>query len=280
MKYLISKFECVLKGEQDQHIIKNVPYAFDEFNKDMIVVGDNNQIPFLLSIEKENKNCLVVECGGDEIYILFPTIYVPTNFAKLKHQNKDIFVCVSNEISVCVGDDLVLSEPIENITYSHFENVNDYCVIFFSGIRNYVVILKNLEVKVASYYDEFNIDKKEYYFMCKLKDFNNHGKVIHLSSSSCEEYFVYLGNGDIEFKDKFVSCAFLDLIENKNYDSANNLLADVIKLDDANEIKMFFKDFDDYVVFKENYILTNKNALAGIYKFEVNQNKIENIISL
>ena len=80
-------------------------------------------------------------------------------------------------------------------------------------------------------------------------------------------------------KEQFVSCVFLDCLKAGNYNYCNNLLGESLKQESVTNIKNFFCEFDFVYPLEENvFALIQKNTLSGIYKFEVLNSKIENII--
>ena len=74
---------------------------------------------------------------------------------------------------------------------------------------------------------------------------------------------------------------FLDCLRVGNFNFCNSMLSDSIKQEDSKNIKTFFPEFDDYYPIEDNIvILFKKNAPQGKFKFELNLDKIENIIQI
>ena len=170
---------------------------------------------------------------------------------------------------------------MEDISYSHFEHDGEFLLIYFEGKRNFIVVIYKNQLKCASFYDECNINKSEKLFLCKLKDCLNHGRVFKIANNYFEEYLVYLDEFELNLKHRFVVAVFLDCLLAKNFKYCNNLLCEDIKQKESKNIELFFPSFDYYFEADENvYILIKKNALAGIYKFEINNLTITNIIQL
>jgi hypothetical protein len=66
-----------------------------------------------------------------------------------------------------------------------------------------------------------------------------------------------------------------------NYKYCNHLLSENLKQDKAENIKEFFCKFDFAFLLEENtFAMMKKNTLAGIYKFEVDNLEISNIVEL
>lgn len=278
MRYIIPLFDCVLCADKNIMLNKNVQYSCENVdNKNFIVIGKNNEQPFLFNfVDKCNSN---VEYKSNEYYFLKPSNYCNQGFYQFKYQNKQVCVALFDNLIVSIDGETILNEQVADITYSHFEIKNQICFIYFSGKRNYVVVLQNSEVKINSYYDEINITDNEFYFMCKLNDSLNHGKVFHIKDKTFEDYLVYLDNFDLNLKTNFVASVFLDCVKAKNFDYANNLLCADLKQKNTQNISKFFVEFDKFFPINETeVILLKKNTLAGIYSFEIQNLEITNII--
>ena len=134
------------------------------------------------------------------------------------------------------------------------------------------------ECLFSSYYDEVNIDSDERFFMCRLFDSLNHGMVCRIKEGMVEKYCVYLDDEDLLLKPCFVPIVFLDCVLASNFSYCNNLLCDKLKIKEKQQIKNFFPTFDFvYPIDETTVILANKNTLAGIYEFEVENSLIKNI---
>jgi hypothetical protein len=167
---------------------------------------------------------------------------------------------------------------VENLIYSHFEIKNDMCFIYFSGKRSFVTVIKEDEICFSNYYDECNISEDEMLFMCKLNDTLNHGLVFKIKGKETEKYLVYLDNEELNLKSEFLPFVFLDCLMAENYKYCKNLLCEEMQIDNEKKTKNFFNSFDFYYpINNHKFILINKNTLAGIYDFEIENNKISNI---
>ena len=168
---------------------------------------------------------------------------------------------------------------MENLKYSHYEIDGEFCFVYFVGKRNFVAILKGDELCFADYYDECNINENEKYFMRKLHDSLNHGRVCEIKEGKQSTYLVYLDNDEMNLKSEFLPCVFLDCVQAGNIKYLKNLLCeDLCKVE---SVENFFPEFDMCFQVKEDIvILTKKNTLAGVFKFEIDNCKIVNIIPL
>jgi hypothetical protein len=169
-------------------------------------------------------------------------------------------------------------ERIADVEFSDFEIDGNFCYIYFSGKRNFVVIIKNEELCFAGFCDECNLKNEEKYFLTRLNDSLNHGRVCHIEKGDAKTYLVYLDDEDMNLKDEFVCAVFLDCLMAGNYKYCNHLLSDTIKMKKDEEVKEFFLNFDFYYLIEKNKaILLNKKTLAGIFEFCVDNNQITNI---
>ena len=92
---------------------------------------------------------------------------------------------------------------------------------------------------------------------------------------------MYLDEHELRLKSSFVPHVFLDCVLAKNFKYCNELLDEKIKQGKPEDIGFFFPEFNLFYSINEiTFVLINKNALAGIYKFEVNNNCITNILQV
>lgn len=278
MRYLIPKFDCCLLGENKNFLKANVQYRCENVENNFILIGKNNEIPFVFDFTKCD-NVEIVKFKQSEFYFLFDKKVADLETVQIKYQNKSILISLSNCLSISFDGDFVLREQVCGIKYSHYKIIGDICLLYFAGVRNYIVILKGAEVCCASFYDEFNLVEEEYLFLCRLYDSLNHGKVFKIKDKKFETYLVYLDDYDLNLKQEFFATVFLDCIIAGNLKYANSLLANDLKQADENKILDYFEKFDwFYPISEKEVFLFKKNTLAGIYSFEFENNKISNII--
>lgn len=278
MRYLISMFDCVL---DENELTKNCCYTVENIsNKNLVVYNQNNNLPILISF----KNCFNLSkiCyKQNEYYFLFDKNSNNNGIFMFKYQNKQLTVCVFDSLSISLDGEIILNKEVSGVTYSHFEIKNQFCFIYFCGKRNFVVVLNGGKVEFCSFYDEVNISENEFYFMCKLYDCLNHGKVFHIKDKIVDNYLVYLDDLDLNLRTEFVGCVFLDCLLAGNLKYANNLLSAELKQKQENNILKFLPEFDFYYpISKTEFILVKKNTLAGILIFELNNLEISNITLL
>lgn len=281
MRYIIPKFNCVLLGNENIKLNKDVHYCCDNVdNQNFIIFGSKNELPFSFNFaERGSIYVETINYKNNEYNFIFPKKLNYVNFVQFKYQNKLVCLTVEDFLNITIEGERVLHIEVDNVSYSHFEIFNQYCLIYFTGKRNFVVAIKDKELKFATYYDEVNIKDGEYFYMCRLCDSLNHGKVFHLKEKVYEDYLVYLDDFDLNLKSEFVGCVFLDCVLAKNLNYANNLLTKELQQDNKEKIIKFFQSFDWFVPIEKNdFLLFKKNTLAGIYTFEIKDNLITNII--
>ena len=287
MIYLVSNFPCVIGGKENFKIDKNVRYCVENVdNVPYIVYPMDKSLPFSISFmdilnNLPHENASKVEIGHNQYIFLKANCWLSPSFTEFKYLNYDVSITLSQTLDIQVNGETLCNNDVENIIYSHYELINSFCVIFFKGKRNYFVVIEGKSLKSADYYDEINTEKDELYFLTRVCDSLNHGKVRHIKNKTYEEYNVYLDGGEINISNNLKHLVFLDCLKIGNFNYCNSLLSDSIKQEDSKNIKNFFPEFVDYYPVEDTtVILLKKNALAGKFKFEINLDKIENIILL
>ena len=274
MNYLMSRCNCVLEKNKFP-ILKNVLYQIEQVDeKEMLIIEDG-----LFILNLKSKNVLKFSYNSNNYFLVNPAFNV-NNFSCSFMANKNLIsISISNELKIVINGNVEKQTFVTNIEYKCFEIVGDVTIIYFEGKRNFVVIIQKEKVVEAMYYDELNVNGEEKWFMMKLYDSLNHGKVVHISGQKVDNYLVYLDDNDLNLKTEFVAHVFLDCLISGNYKYCNNLLCEELKQKDEKEIKTFFPEFDFvYPVENNVFALIRKNTLAGIYKFEINNLLIENVI--
>jgi len=280
MNYLVSTFDCSVFDGEIHNIIANAKYCF-QFEKTSLIVFPNHQsIPFVINFSKQNQNLLKVDYAGDSFYFLFCEKFSRFFAINFKFNSSEIQITLFNKLCIAIDGELKSEENVENLTFSHYEIFNGCCLIYFNGVRDYVVVIKDKEICFSSYYDECNSSENEKYFMCKTFDILNHGNVFHINNTGFNNYLVYLDEEKLEMKKEFVAFVFLDCAKVKNYSYCNKLLCSELKLENEKDIEKFFPQFDSFYPLSERgFALINKNTLAGIFEFDVKDNEIYNITS-
>ena len=265
---------------------KNVKYSIDEVKDEFIFVyGERGELAYVVNFawlldNKKHDFAFVARVEADTYVFLQPNINLTPMFANFKYKNKEVCVSCGNVLSVSFDGSMVETKPVDAITYSHYSVIGEYCILYFEGKRKYVVVMNGSDLLFSNFYDEVNLDGEDLYFLTRLKDSLNHGKVCAIKDKKFENYLVYLDNEEMNLKSEFCHLVFLDSLKAGNFKYCNNLLCESLKQTDEKQIASFFPEFDDYYPCSETcVILTNKNTLAGIYKFEIADCKIENIIS-
>lgn len=279
MNYLISTFDGYFASNKIFEMHKGVKYQLSLKDAERAIVFSKlTSIPFVFDLNSSSEQVLKVKYDLDNFYFLFSDYKSDFFATSFSFKNKKVEISLSKTLFITLDGVLKCSENVENLNFSHHEIVGDICLIYFTGKRDYVAILKSDELCFASYYDECNVRDNEKYFMCKLKDSLNHGKVCHIKDKEVSSYLVYLDDEDLKLKDEFLPVVFMDCVRAENFKYCNNLLCENLKMKDEKEIKNFFPSFDfSYPISENKLILINKNTLAGIYAFEIENNLIVNI---
>ena len=279
MNYFISRCNCFLVGNLEQSIVKDVKYLINNINTSFLICAENI-VPTYISFCKE-KGIFKINALGNSYYIFNPSQHSDTSFLKITSQNKEYFISISNKLIIMYDNEIILKCDVLDVEFCHYEEDKNFLILYFNGLRKFFVVIESGKVVCSSYYDEYNSSTTEKLFMCKLLDSLNHGRVFKLSGGKIEEYVVYLDDYDLKLKPRFICYAFLDCVAAKNYNYCNNLLTSDLRQQPSANMAKFFPDFDYYFEVEENkVVLINKNALAGIYKFEIENNLICNIIQL
>ncbi|MBR2969832.1 MAG: hypothetical protein IKC49_02130 [Clostridia bacterium] len=274
MKYLISKCKDTIFLDSGERIEPGVKYELDHSIL-RLVYGDR-----LYIVDPDNSRLIHKIAYNHQVYYLLDIVDNEYFATSIMWQNKIMSITLSRELIIFIDGEVCHREEVKNIQYSHYEKIGDICLIFFEGERNYFIAIKKTEILYASYFDEYNEDQGDRYFMCRLYDSLNHGRVFHIGKT-VENYLVYLDDQELCLKSEFVGAVFLDCILAGNYKYANILLIEDIRQNEVDTLKEFFSPFDNYYPLEENtYILMKKNTLAGIYKFELIDRSISNIIEL
>lgn len=280
MNYLISSFDCFLRCETIFPIQKNVKYKLlsngDECG---IIFATARCFPFVFDLKKHSENVLKLNIEGNNYFFIFPILYASNFTTKFRFKAKDVFVNLSEKLIISIEGLCLCEKNVENLNFSHYEIEGEFCYIYFTGKRNFLVLIKNEELCFADYFDECNLKDKEKFFMCKQHDCLNHGKVCEIKQDKIENYLVYLDNEEMQLKKEFVPSVFMDCVKVGNLKYAKNLLCEELKR--ANNVENFFPDFDMFFQIEERVVaLIKKNTLSGVFKFEIENCKISNIIPL
>lgn len=277
MKYLIPLFDCYMFNGECVSLKANVKYKLFESEKSCLIVSNNSN--YIFDISNKCEQILEVEFMKDTFYFLLPKNENIVSLNKVKYFSGELKITLSNKLIVSYNEEVLCEKEVNNLCYSHSEIFNDFCLLFFEGQRNFIVIVKGKELCFASYYDECNKTDNEIYFMCKKIDSLNHGEVAHIADNIFDKYLVYLDNEEMCLKDEFISMVFLDCVLAKNFKYCNALLSESLRIENEKQIEEFFPEFTTFfAISAREFILINKNTLAGIFEFSILDSKINNII--
>lgn len=278
MKYLIPLFDCYMFNGEFVKLKANVKYKLFETENSYCLIISNNSY-YVFDIKNTSEQILEVEFKKNTFYFLLPKNENIVSLNRIKYLSGELTISLSNKLIISFNEEVLYNKDVNNLCYSHSETYNDFCLVFFEGARNFVVIIKDKEVCFASYYDECNKDDNEIYFMCKKMDSLNHGEVAHIADNIFDKYLVYLDNEEMCLKDEFIPMVFLDCVLAKNFKYCNALLSESLRMENEKQIEEFFPEFTSFfAISSSEFILINKNTLAGIFEFSILDSKINNII--
>ena len=279
MNYLISSFDGNLVSDETFTIVKGVKYEILKPNSLGVIFSKTNGVPFIFDLNNPCDNTLKISYQGKNYYFIFPNNYSSFYSTIINCKTDKIVVNLSSFLCVEINGVLICEKIVDNLQFSHYELDNDLCLIYFTGKRNFIVVIKSGKLLFADFYDECNIIDKEKYFMCKLNDSLNHGRVCSITKGEVEVYLVYLDDEEMKIKDCFLPFVFLDCVKAKNIGYCKNLLCEELNMCD--QIEKFFPDFAEFYSLDDNvFALIKKNTLSGIFKFEVSNNQITNIVQI
>ena len=277
MNYIVTKFAgCLFDGEI-RPIKPNLKYEIDNVGV-CLFFGNNGEVPFSLNLKEGSCGKVQkVKVKNDTYHFIFPSSINSIFSTVIKYKNKDVVISLTESLNISIKGEILLDRQVCDLKYSCFEIKGNILLIYFSGKRNFVVVLQDEEVKYADYYDECNIDGENILFMIKLHDTLNHGRVCEIKQNIFESYLVYLDDEELCLKDEFLASVFVDCLIAGNYKYCNELLTQDLRCDKSEKIKEFFPQFDHFFVDNNIIILFQKNTLAGAFEFEILEHKITNI---
>ena len=296
MIYIVPNANCVCLNN-GARLFKGVKFQQSEVENLAMVFVAENCFPLTLNLYEICNNFVngranktwhsglvqknVCVFGGNVFVFLN---FVPIcNFAihTFKFKNREVAISLGKSITISVEGETLVEMPNFNLTYSKFETFNEFCFIYFLGERNFVAILKGQQLFYANYYDKLELLPNEYYFLTYLKDSLNHGKVCYVGANKSEIYLVYLDENELRLKNEFLPCVFLDCLKAENFKYCNALLSSELRQNDPCQIANFFCEFDCFYPLENlTFALIKKDAVAGIYTFEIENGKICNICEI
>lgn len=280
--------DCVLFKDEEIFVERNLLYELSEIKDERYLIfshsgeitGSLNFYKIINSKSSKHGNIISFKYNHDTYIILNPCEHKPTFSTCIKYKNNDVMINLSNELVVSISGEILLEQKID-LEYSHYEIENDSLFIYFTGKREYVVVISKNELKFAGYIDECNIDGEEKYFLTKKRDSLNHGAVCHVTKGEIDNYLVYLDDYGMNLKREFVVGVYLDCIKAGNLNYAHALMSGEFSSVNTETLSEFFPKFDSFVCLDETSVaFINKNTLAGIFKFEIDKDSIQNIIQI
>ena len=258
-------------------IYKDIIYGIEDVKEESVIV--ENKFTQVLNLNRDDVLKFVYK--GNSYYIFNPyRDNLTTSFSFMLDKNL-VSVNLGDKLKIIINGNVQEEIFAPNIEYQGCETIQDLAILYFTGERKFVLIIKKDKLQQAMFYDEYNKKEQERWFLCRLNDGLNHGKVVHISGQNVDNYLVYLDENNLNLQDKFVANIFLDCVASGNFKYCNSLLCEELKQEKEDKIKSFFNEFDWFCCVEENvFALIKKNTLAGIYKFEINNLQVQNIIML
>ncbi|MCQ2555705.1 MAG: hypothetical protein MJ149_00020 [Clostridia bacterium] len=287
MVYLFSNYHCVISGKNKTEILPFVKYEVAGVENEISLItsfceGESFGINFYDLLNKcvKCKNICVACVGCDKFIFLFKPSAPCKQCVNFLWGKKNVCVTVGSEICIFVDGEMWGSYTCCDVEYNHFEICGENLIVYFSGVRKFLCVLEEEKIAWANYFDEQNLQDGEKYFMGKQLDFLSHGKVCHIKDNSVETYCAYTDNNDLNLCEEFVPFVFLDCVIAGNFSYCKNLLCDDLKNDDV-DFTAYFGEIDLYFCLTGNvFAVFKKNTLTGIYKFEVENKVVTNIVNL
>lgn len=283
----MSKFPAMILAEERCILQPDVLYTIEQGSNDMTQIIDleSGQSRFIdlmrIDSSRLKEGLMSFHYRGDDYIFLYPFSSRESVVSLAKCFNKDLLISLSRELVLSYAGNEIFRQEVRPLEYSTCEELGEYCILYFEGERKFAVILKSDVVLMTDYYDEINIDGKERFFMTRLSDEFAHGKVCCIKDGKFDSYLISLDEARMNADRRFVVQAFMDALKVGNYKMCNSILAPDIQQEEPSGIASFFPDFDDYYPIREDaVVLIKKNALAGIYEFEIRDSLISNITDL
>ncbi len=295
MVYLISDFACEVcssrQGEEDFSLTAFVPYQIEGLTDEKVLIIDaDTGVPFYINLfdickrGKKHNNVSIFEAGGDKYLLLHQKRKGRGSCVNFRYKNEDISVINGEKLMIFCSGEKIFEKSAGNIIYSHHEIFGDFCLIFFTGEKNFLAVLKGCIVVEAGAFDTWEEDNETgtRYFLARLKDALNHGRVIEVSSKEAKSYLVYLDDFDLLLNEALTAHIFLDCLVAGNFNYCNHLLAEDLRQDQPQHISEFFPVFSDYVCIRENLFLlldeAQEQRIVGLAEFSLSDGKIDNIM--
>lgn len=241
--------------------------------------GDNVVIDFNKGLTINAKMLQVAENGN-----IYNIIFLQNNNVKdvvqTSCENNNYTIVCDGSTKIFLNNQLVGDKCLNSIKFKSVERFLDYDLIKFEGARNAVAIIKGKELQYFDYYDEFNNKDNQKIFMKTIPSMLRYGQVFKMQTKGVEKYLVYLDEFKSNIMEDFVVSVFLECVLVGDVNFYKKILSENLAKG-ANSIKSFFLDFDDFTcIHKDTAILYKKDTVVGIFKFEINNNFIENISEL
>ena len=267
-----------------QFVAKECLPVFVGFDNSFLEYGDTFNFDIkgegkVLDYTESNSECITLKHKGDNYFIIKPFRINSVGFFSVNYLNKSVDITLCDKLVVCINGVKLIEKEVEGLSYQGFKIVKGHLVLNFEGIRTFVVIIKEEEVLCAEYYHEANEEGEDIYFLKRLNDSINHGRVFCIKSGKFDSYLVYLDNESMSLKEELLPLVFLDVIIAKNYGYACNLLDNELKPKNKEDLAEFFLEFDNFLPLPcKDFCLLKNGKPVGVAEFKTKNDKICSIV--
>ena len=167
MKYFVPLFDGVIYGEKPQQFFRGCKYLIKDASKAEIIFNTKNNSCSVLNFNSLNENVLKVQSGADDFYFLFETNRSCGEVVEVDFKNRRFIISLLGGIKITENGQWICDINVDKVKFSHYEEIENLLILYFTGVREFVVVIKETEVEYFGYIDECNITDNEKYFLEK-----------------------------------------------------------------------------------------------------------------
>ena len=286
---LISTYPCIVKLENEEIFLDENESLEFENEKNIFVFPINSKKikPFKINLEKSEKYYKILQKNNNKylIYLFLPNNYLFFNIEELTinkeickikiSNNKLKFEISSSEIEIEIDEfDSYKIYKIQNFASIKLKYENKEFLYCYDTNKNKLYMFSGTSILV----EDNNITIEE-----KLNNFFSKKKITTYSISGSEikkenQSFEKKENLNQNHNEKLIPFTFLELIKDKDFSSAKELLC-VDLQENLNEkhLEKYFGKIKNFVPISENEYLVSNNQTTDIFIFNVKNNKIVDI---
>ncbi len=197
MNYVLTLKPCY-EVNSKQKLNKNIWYNSNDTSGCVFLY--DNCLPIATNFTEQSESVKKINYKGNNYFLLTPKTLNKTSYASVNYLNKKVEISVGTNLYISLNGTTLVNVAVEDLSFDSHKIVKNHLILNFVGKRNFVVIINNNELKCATYYDEANIEEAEVYFLLRLFDSLNHGKVFCIKEGKFDSYLVYLDEKDLNLK--------------------------------------------------------------------------------